>query len=349
MKISNRAVIHQRLKCFVQYIAPDPDKREDVKRQVGEVRDCIERHARENGFTILASPTSGSFANKTGLRRSLQGNDEVEGQDVDIAFVLKDEDKDGNPLGCLVLEFESYLASCWPKSEVGHTKSSATIAFSGTKLSFDAVPLIETNRKDIQKLIRLEGKDRQSSVEKHRDFVKTRNESSNEMDGVVKFNECVRLIKWWRYQRQSESNIFGNESKDEKVPSFLLNLLCAKAYDELKVHKTYADTLKRWFGFLAHCVRERETIVFDDFIKTHKKNTSGDWQVIDPMDDGNNVTEKWDAYEIDELATWFEKGRDKIMEAIRRDEEGDDAGSLKCLADLFGNSIKNHCKYTTND
>lgn len=345
MKVSSHAVIHKRLKCFVAYIAPDPNKRDEVKRQAEEVRNCIERHAKSDGYVILSSPNSGSFATSTGLRRSLQGTDEVEGQDIDIAFILKDEDKDGNPIGCLVHVFEDYLKKCWPKSpDIGSTKSSATIAFTSSKLRYDAVPLIKTKRKNIQKLIRTNSEERQSSVEKHKEFIKKRNKSSNEIEGVVKFNQCVRLIKWWKYQRQAESSIFGNEERDEKVPSFLINLLCAKAYDELGVEATHADTLKTWFSFLAHVVRNKLRIDFDDFISNHKITNPSNWTVIDPMDDTNNITKNWSEHKIDELATWFEKGRDKIMEAIRRDEEDDDSGSLNCLVELFGNSIKNHCK-----
>ncbi|MEO1257407.1 MAG: CBASS oligonucleotide cyclase [Bacteroidota bacterium] len=344
MKQSNKATMHRRLKCFITYIAPDKGKREAIERQSNEIRECIEKHSKEDGLTLLSKPYSGSFATKTGLKRSLQGNDEVEGQDIDLAFIMKDEDKNGDPLGCLVEDFVSYLKSRWPATDIGKSKSSAYINFSGTKLRFDVVPLIETKRKNIQKLIRTTGNERQSSVQRHADFITKRTGDSNQLKGVVKFNECVRLMKWWRYQRQTESNIFGNDEDDEKIPSFLLNLLCAHAYDEESVHETYADTLKKWFGFLAHVVRNRKRIVFDDFIKSHLINNSGLWQVIDPMDDSNNIVGHWKSDWIDELAEWLENGRDEIIRAIRYDEEGEDTKSLDCLVNLFGNSIKNHCK-----
>lgn len=161
MNISNQAVIHKRLKCFVNYIATEKEKLDEIKSKADEVRECIETKAKADGYTILSSPYSGSFASKTGLRRSLRGNDEVEGQDVDIAFVLKDSDKDGNSLGCMIGIFENYLAEKWPTSKTGHTKSSATIKFTGAKQQYDAVPLIETKRKDIQKLIRTNNQERQ--------------------------------------------------------------------------------------------------------------------------------------------------------------------------------------------
>lgn len=344
MKVSNRSTIHKRLKCFVEFIAPETEKRDKIKQQSDDIRNCIKRHATEAGYTIASMPSSGSFAKKTGLRRHMQGDSEVEGQDIDIGFILEDKDNDGNPLGCLVDEFEEYLRTCWPDSDVGQTKSSATISFSGSKNRFDAVPLIKTKRDNIQKLIRTNDEVRQSSVQQQVEFIRCRNKSSDEIAGVVRFNDCVRLVKWWRYQQQSQSGIFGNGDDDEKVPSFLLDLLCAKAYDELSVCETYAETLARWFSYLANVARFRKEVLFDDFIANHKAREEALWKVIDPMDDTNNVLQNWKDSKIDELTEWLEGARDCMAQAIRHDREGDDSASLGCLVMLFGNSIENHCK-----
>jgi hypothetical protein len=235
MKVANTALIHKRMKCFVEFIAPEKDKEENIKKQADDIRECISRHAKEDGYVIAAMPYSGSFSKKSGLRRQMQGKDEVEGQDIDIGFILEDKDKNGDPLKCMIIPFKRYLQKRYPDSEVGHTKSSATISFKSTKLQFDAVPLIKTNKESIQKLIRTNGEERQSSVQKQTEFMKSRNRSSNDREGVVRFNDCLRLVKWWRYQRQTESHVFGNGSSDKKIPSFLLDLLCAKAYDEVSV------------------------------------------------------------------------------------------------------------------
>lgn len=344
MKISNKSVIHKRLKCFVEYIATEKEKIDEIKDRADEVRDCIKTRAKSDGYTILSLPYSGSFATKTGLRRSLRGADEVEGQDVDIAIVLKDEDANGKPLGCLTPVFEKYLSDRWPSSEVGQTKSSATIKFANAKQQYDVVPLIETNRANIQKLIRKNKEERQSSVVKHKEFIKTRSQSSNQIVGVVKFNECSRLLKWWRYQKQSESSVFGNDLDDEKVPSFLINILSAFAYDECSVQTTYAETLAQWFSYLYHIVNQKQTIVFNDFIKKHSLSDEHLWSVIDPMDDENNIVRNWKKVKINELSEWLSQGRDKMNQAIRHDQEGDDQLSLNCLVELFGNSITNQCK-----
>lgn len=344
MKVPNTSTIHKRSKCFVAFIAPETEKREKIKQQSQDIRDCIEKQAKEDGYIIAASANSGSFAKKTGLRRHLQGDSEVEGQDIDIAFILEAKDKDDNPVGCLIHKFEQYLKATWPESEVGSTKSSATISFVGSKNRFDAVPLLKTNKDDIQKLIRTTGEARQSSVQKQTQFIKNRNGDSDRIHGVVRFNDCLRLVKWWRYHQQSQSGIFGNGENDEKIPSFLLDLLCAKAYDELKVKDTYAETLSRWFGFLYNLVRNRREVLFNDFIKKHKERDQALWKVIDPMDDTNNVTKNWADDRIDELAEWLETSRDRMNQAIRHDREGDDKASLDCLVELFGNPIKTHCK-----
>lgn len=344
MKVYKQSTIHRRTKCFVEFIAPEKEKREKIKDQAEGIRKCIKDKATADGYTVLKEPYSGSFAKKTGVRRDLNGDSEVKGQDIDIAFILKDEDKDGNPLGCMVSIFESYLRESYPDSEVGSTKSSATISFSGSKNQFDAVPLIETNRANIQKLIRTNGELRQSSIEKQSEFIKSRNESSNNIEGVVRFNNCLRLVKWWRYHQQSLPGQFGNGDNDDKVPSFLLDLLCAKAYDQCSVQDTYAETLARWFSYLAHVVRNREEILFDDCITNHKQRTDAKWKVVDPMDDTNNVVKNWPDYKINQLAEWFENARDRTGQAIRHDREEDDQGSMNCLVQLFGNSINNQCK-----
>jgi len=189
MNISTHSMIHKRLKCFVEYIAPDPEKRDEIKRQSDEVRDCVESKLVSDGYILEKSLYSGSLANKTGLRRNMRGNDEVEGQDIDIAFILENTDEDGNEVKCLVSTIEGYLDEKWQSSDTGQTKSSATISFASSKQSFDAVPLLKTNRKNIERLLRTNGEERQSSIKKHNEITRSRTDSSNAFKGAVRFND----------------------------------------------------------------------------------------------------------------------------------------------------------------
>ncbi|MEL6699692.1 MAG: CBASS oligonucleotide cyclase [Bacteroidota bacterium] len=342
MNIHQHSTIHKRCKQFVQFIAPEKDKIEDIKKQSAEIRERIKKKAEEDGKIVAEMPYSGSFGKNTGLRRYLRGSAEVEGMDIDLGFILEAKDDEGNELGCQIDDFESYARACYPDSDIGSTKSSATISFKSTKRQYDLVPLLKTDNPDVQKLIRTNGEERQSSIKKHAEFIKSRNRSSHRLQGVVVFNHCVRLIKWWRYHKQSESGIFGNEENDEKVPSFLLDLLCAHAYDKLSVTKTYPETLARWFALMAHVVRNRKEIIFTDYIKFPRKPAYDVWLVADPVDTSNNVVANWHEYQVDELAEWLESARDRMTQAIRMNGEGDDHGSLHCLVEIFGKVFKHN-------
>ena len=332
--------LNAQLNRFVAFIAPDPDKREKIKQQSSDIREVITRQAEEDGLVIKTAITAGSFAKKTGLRRHLQGASEVEGQDIDIAFIVSPRDRSGRPLGCLIPRFEDYLRRSYPDSEVGQSKSSATIAFSASKLQFDAVPLFETNKQQVQRLLRMDGEVRQSSVQRQTEFMRSRLRASKTQQGSVAFNECVRLFKWWRYQRQTESYILSNEAGARKVPSFLLDLLCAKAFDTVGVSGDYLTTLQRWFQCLSGWVESRRTILFDDFINYHQQRAIAAWHVIDPMDDRNNVVKNWSWREIDELARWLRQSELWLNQVIEQDRRGEDVMNL--LIKVFGPAFKTH-------
>jgi len=340
--ISTHTTIHRRIKAFVKWIAPDPDKRTKIQDQADEIRNRITSRAEADGIIVISTPFSGSFPPHAGLRRYMQGNSVEEGQDIDIAFIMKPVDEDGNELDCIVDQFREYAEDAYADSEVDNTKSSATIKFSSSKLKYDLVPLFETNRKNIQLLKRTDGQERTTSVVEHVEFVNNRRRTSDEIEGVVKFNECLRLVKWWRTERQEHSGIFGNEKDDDKVPSFLLSLLCAYAYDNRSVDKTYPETLATWFGFLANIVRKRKDVIFGS--PAYGSNSNGAlWKVVDPIDPNNNIVANWTNAEINELARWFEDSRDEINRAIRFDEEGEENASLESLVKIFGNAFKNNC------
>lgn len=340
--ISTHTTIHRRFKCFVKWIAPEPETRDKIKIQADEIRSRIANKAEADGRIVNSTPFSGSYSKESGLRRHMLGNSVEEGQDIDLAFIMEPKDKDGNLLGCQVDKFEQYAKESYPDSEVGKTKSSATIKFTGSKLKYDIVPLFETSREDIQLLKRTNGEERTTSVVKHAEFIRNRKKSSEAIEGVVKFNECLRLVKWWRTVQQEESSVFGNGDDDEKVPSFLLDLLCAHAYDVQSVDKTYPATLAMWFGYLANVVRNRKDVIFNSSGTTATNGAL--WKVIDPMDKTNNVVAKWTGVKINELARWLEDSRDELNRAIRNDETSQDNASMDSLVKIFGNAFKNNCE-----
>jgi hypothetical protein len=339
MKLSTQSLIHGRLNCFINFIAPEREQDPKVKEHFGQIKARIEKHAKEEGYTIASVHYAGSYAKRTGLRRHLTGGSEVEGQDIDIAVILENRNEKGHAIThSLIPDFKRYLKQQWPENTVSHTKSSATLSISNQQLRFDVIPLLKTNQVGIQTLIRTNREQRRTSIQGHTGFVKELNSQGKH----IHFNNGLRLIKWWRYHQQIESRIFHNNRNSEKIPSFLLDLLCAKAYLETPRPDNYPEMLYEWFSFLYDTVQHHKSVHFgNDQPKTHKDQAI--WQVIDPLDSSNNVVEKWPPYKINELAKWLQHARDNMIQAIILDNEGKADQSLNYLKQLFGPSIK-ECK-----
>jgi hypothetical protein len=334
--LSTKSKLHSRISKFVGWIAPTPETREEIKQQADEVRDRIIDKAREDGVVVTATPKAGSFAKKTGLRRHMRGDSEVEGQDIDVPFVVKPPKEGEYQLQPMINKFLKYADLSYPKTEKEPAKSSIKLKFTST-LSYDLVPMFATSDPEKQILVRTTGEQIVTSVQKHTEFIKNRTHKSAEKKGVVLFNECVRLMKWWRDTKCTKADYF----KD--VPSIVIDLLCAKAFDKLSVQSTYAHTLSEWCTYLAHVVSNKESVSFSDYTSRASQAISGKWCVMDPVNPENNLAQRFQGYEVDELGEWFQDARESWSRAITADEMGDDGRSLEQLVDLLGNPFKNHC------
>jgi len=332
---NNRSIIHSRIKNFVAWIAPPTESRDNIKTKSNEVRNNIKAKAEEVGLTIVEMPHSGSFATRTGLRRHMYGNTTTEGQDIDVPFVVKkDKETQFEPL---IRRFKKYAETCYPDHEIEETKSSVNIVFPDEKLTFDLVPMFEGSKAREQVLIRNTGEEVRTSIEKHRDFIRTRTSETKNNTGVVTFNDMIRLLKWWRINKEHETN-----GKLE-IPSFLINLLAAKAYQQCGDDTTYPQTLANWFSYLAHVVKEKEAIWFKDYYGSVEIDSSKTWTVLDPVMKDNNIVKNWNWFEVSDLADWLQEAAEIMNRAIVADLQGRDADSLNQLKLLFGNIFSSHC------
>ena len=334
---NSKSTLHVRIKNFVQWIAPEKETRDAIKKQSKEIRERIKAKAEEDGLTITSTPYSGSFAKKTGLRRHYRGDTVIEGQDIDLPFVVKkDKETEFEPL---ISRFEGYAKACYPDTERKRTKSSVKLIFSGTKLTYDLVPMFENVDPEKQTLIRESGEVITTSIQKHKDFIRNRIGESNDEAGIVLFNDIIRLFKWWREAKIQET---GGGIISE-VPSFLVDLLAAKAHDKVGVSTTYPQTLANWFNFIAFTIRKREPVWFTDYYKTLKIDTSRGWNVMDPVMPDNNIVKNWSGYQVDELADWFQQASEIMNRAMVADLLDDDAQSIEHLKQLFGKIFQSHC------
>jgi hypothetical protein len=328
----------------VDWIAPDPDKIKEIAERADKARKYIQKCAEEDGVTITDTPKSGSFEKKTGLRRHYLGKAEIDGLDVDIPMVVKPKDDDGDLIDELLNKFEKYVEkykeNIFPAAKIKKTKSSVKITFSDD-VSFDIVPMLSTDQKEEQIIIRSSGERLKTSVQKHNQFVKGRTEKSNKEAGRVKFNECVRLLKWWRDIQSDNGYYLAGE---EAPPSIVIDLMCAFAFDKLNVQKTYPETLAKWFSYLANIVRNKKPIFFTDYYAVPAIPADAVWAVLDPVNSDNNITKNWGSTKVNELAEWLESGRDSWSRILHLDEDGEDAKCLEELVELFGTPFKNHCE-----
>ena len=116
--LSVQSRLHRRLATFVDWIKPESDTREAIQKQASDIRRIISGQAATGGLSIMATPEAGSFAKHTGLRRHMRGDSEIEGQDVDLPFVVKPASKDGDRIDELLGRFERYATARIPTRRV---------------------------------------------------------------------------------------------------------------------------------------------------------------------------------------------------------------------------------------
>lgn len=271
----------------------------------------------------------------------MRGDTEVEGQDIDLPFVVRPATIEGQRITELLRRFESYAAASYPSTPRTVTGSSVELNFAGTELAYDLVPMLVSPYPDYQVILKKDGSRRLTSVAKHTEFVRRRTALSDQLPGRVKFNECVRIMKWWRCIRIGESNTI------DEVRTTLIELLCASAYDRLAVESTYTETLLKWFSWLTSVTANRQRVSFSEYssIEVLRESDQGNalWRVIDPVNANNNVVHStWGNIELSEFASWFAEGRDAMSRVVAHEKAGNDGIVDDILAALFGNSIIDH-------
>ncbi|RYE27783.1 MAG: hypothetical protein EOP48_34235, partial [Sphingobacteriales bacterium] len=218
--LSPRGTLHNRMCHFMDWIKPDPNKRDSDCEQAANVRKNVKQNAEEEGMTVTSTPSGGSDEKNTGLRRHYRGNSEVDGYDIDIPIVIKPANSDGEAFEELLKKFEKLVAKSYPNSKIKPTNSSIELTFSN-ELRFDIVPMLSTDKSDEQIILRKDGNKVQTSVQKHNEFIKKRTKQSKEHAGRVTFNDCIRAMKWWReFQAYNSYYLSYDETtgKDNRPP-----------------------------------------------------------------------------------------------------------------------------------
>lgn len=325
---------HTHLKDFVPEIRTPKVEQRKIEEQRGRVRHRVMSRLQKLKLQVARSPNAGSYAKGTGLRRYMYGNTKIGGSDVDLPIVLTARSGDHLDLKALLDLFEELVRSSYSRSKVTRTKSSIKLELSTFKYPFDIVPMVAV-REDPNReyLFRGDGRKIATSVSEHVKFVKSRTARSAKQPGIVRYSDMVRLFKWWRELHATSDAVL------KETHTFLIELLCAKAFDEHGVATSYTQTLHTWFNAIARIVSERRPVRFDDM---HGLDAGGGWVVLDPVSPENNVVpEKWGEAQLDQLAQGFWEGAATLQRIQERDADHDGKGALRELQTLFGPAIGN--------
>lgn len=332
------ANIQIKMSNFVNWIAPDPKTVPEFKKHADDVLERIKAKAIEKDIPVFDNLIGGSFDKKTGLRRHMLGTSEVEGQDIDLVFVVNNND-DGKHFEELVSRFSEVATLTYPATEKQPTKCSVQLMFANPLVTYDLVPVYKTEKPKHQLLVRTDLEKRLTSVQLHSEFVKKRTTKSQGMTGCVEFNECIRLAKWWKHEFSRNSYYFK-----DGLPSVVIELLFAKVFDDVGVQKNYAETLIQWFSKAAHYVENRTTIYFNDYVAGSPAAANESWRVLDAVNFDNNVVKKWSDGQINDLLSGLKKATAELTRAVRHDMFDEANESTECLSKVFGNAFKNHCE-----
>jgi hypothetical protein len=114
--LTTRSRSHGRLLAFVDWIKPESDTRDAIRDQAADIRRIIAGQAAADAPVVTATPEAGSFAKHTGLRRHMRGHSEIEGKNVDLPFVVKPRDKDGDRIDALLRRLDRYARTSYPRT-----------------------------------------------------------------------------------------------------------------------------------------------------------------------------------------------------------------------------------------
>lgn len=316
---------------FVDWLRPDPKTAEDIRRQAHEIRERIKKTAGADGLIVQSTPSTGSFAKNTGLRRHITGGSAVEGMDVDVPFVLLPRGRNGEDLSMLTTllpRFQSYASQEFGPEKVSVGQHAVRITFKKARRAFDLVPMIATESKERQLIFRNDGVRVETSVETHVKFVTSRTAKSS---GRCKFHECVRLLKWsCRYA--PDENL--------KASSFVLELLCAHAFDTLQDSQdSYATTLAAWLAKLASVVTDRKPVLSGHSLSYADRVLHG-WEVLDPCNPRNNVVAGWNLDRINVLAKHLRRMNEAAQMLVTSTRLGQENEARRWCKELFGPAFK---------
>ncbi len=323
--------IKARFEKFTKEIKPTPHHMNEADRQTDYMVEQLKNKVAADGsFEMEKVLKAGSNAKFTSLRKT-----EENLFDVDLGAYYSGKGATKERLATLIQFTRDQLRAIYPNKEdedFEKLKSAVRVKFrSGIKLNVDVAPIIYDDSLDVENggwIPRPDGW-RLTSVTCHNKFVQKRTTESNKVSGPVKFNQLVRMVKWW-------NNLQG----DLVQPSIFCELIAAKAFEECGVTSEWQTSLRVVFN----CFRKHqflEPIVFSDYYDAKKVKLPNDKVIVmDSVNPQNNVTGLWTEETRIKYLDKIHDAYDAMMEARSAELDGDEDAAVDAWCQVFGEAFR---------
>ena len=247
------------------------DKRKEYHAQVDRLVAELSRSVRDKTeIKITKVVKAGSFAKFTILRKT-----SMDPVDVDVVFYVSGRNVEQETLATLTDTIYDLLIKIYPNKDVEHfqiQRKAATVAFVGSGLSVDIVPVIEDVSKpnygwqfDIQN-----GSKVQTCAPCQIQFVRDRKEADKD------FRTLIRLAKRWR-----------NQAELKPLKSFAIELIMAYVLDTQGSDGSIEQRFRRFLHYIAQSGL-KDAITFPENAKPVGTFTDP-VVIVDPVSGQNNV------------------------------------------------------------
>ena len=281
-----------------------------VDRLISALRKAI--HA-ETDFKVARVIKAGSFAKYTILRRG-----EGRKVDVDVAFYLSDKDVDQEDLESLSDQIFKFLVSLYPNKNVEDfeiQKRAATVAFVGSGLDVDIVPVIQIPSKpDYGWQFGTDGSKVLTNAPGQLDFIKRRKQKDKY------FRSLVRIAKQWRHYKEIPG-----------LKGYTIELLVAFLLDRDGAQESLEQRFTQLLCYIAQSGLQ-ETISFAENTKP-LGSFAEPVKILDPVNSKNNVAAR---ISEEERLGIVSKAKADWETAHYASEEGD----VEIWKELFGPRFK---------
>jgi hypothetical protein len=297
------------------------DQAEEYRAQARRLRERLDGYLSEHpDFNLRKMMLSGSLAKGTALR-SLN--------DIDVACYISGADKPSD-----VPKLLNYLAERLRKAfpnfspdQVKPNTYSVTVSFKGTGLDVDIVPILyDGDQNWYGNLVSQDdGSFLRTCIPRHLEFVRKR-KSANE----THFAQLVRLIKYWARLRKNEQEGF-------RFKSFMIELILARLADQGLDFSDYPEALQHFFTYIAKSSL-RDLIVFTDYYAASAVGSfSEPVKIIDPVNEGNNVSKLYTASQADAIVEAALDAGDAIDAALAAPTKQE---TVRYWQKVFGSSFQ---------